>query len=172
MTAQTLGTLGLTLAYIALAVLLLSLNLRSRWHWLVKGAAVVVTSAFYVLSYLAFQGLLGWPVRQAPPRHLELMAVHVQEPDKQAGEKGWIYLWLKSRAHNEPPRAYAFPYTSAFHEVALKAARKLERGVRQLGEYEEPDGQVARVEDHSRLGQVSVPIVFYDPPDPLFPIEK
>ena len=173
MTAQVLGTLGLTLAYVVLAVLLLNLNLRSRWHWTIKSTAVVITSAFYILSYLALQGLLGWPVRQKPPRHLELVAVHIQEPDKQAGEDGWIYLWLKPQAHNQAPRAYAFPYTSAFHEVALSAAKKLDRGIRQLGEYEkQPEGVMAKVEDSSRLGQEFVPIVFYDPPDPLFPAEK
>lgn len=173
MNSQILGTLGLTLAYVALAVLLLSLNIRSSWHWSVKAVAVVLTSTFYIITYLAIQGILGWPVRQEPPHHLELVAVHVQEPDKQVGEKGWIYLWLKPQAQNQAPRAYAFPYTSAFHEVALNAAKKLDRGVRQLGEYDkELTSQVAKVEDSSRLGQESVPINFYDPPDPLFPIEK
>ena len=37
----------LIFCYLLLALLLLSLNLRSNWPWLIKAAAIVITSAGY-----------------------------------------------------------------------------------------------------------------------------
>ena len=172
MSAQTLGILGLTLAYAALAVLLLSLNLRSRWHWLVKSFAVVISAVFYIVCYLSIKGMLGWPTQRVPPQHFELVAVHVQEPDKRSGAAGNIYLWLKPPMLQAAPRAYEFSYDATLHEASLVAAKKIGRGIRQLGEYREPDSNSVMVEDRSGFGQESRLIVFYDPPDPLYPIEK
>ncbi len=172
MSAQILGILGLTLAYAALAVLLLSLNLRSRWHWLVKTFAVVVSAVFYIVCYLSIKGMLGWPTERVPPQYFELVAVHVQEPDKRTGHAGNIYLWLRPPVLRAAPRAYELPYDTALHKASLAAAKKIGRGIRQLGEYREPDGNRVMVEDRSGFGQESVPVVFYDPPDPLFPAEK
>ena len=40
--------LGLVSAYVVVALLLLSLNLTSRWKWWVKAAAIVVTGIFFI----------------------------------------------------------------------------------------------------------------------------
>ncbi|MFT5132074.1 MAG: hypothetical protein ACI9SC_000537 [Gammaproteobacteria bacterium] len=169
----TLGVSGLITAYILIALLLLSLNLYSRWSWQVKTATIVVTTLFYIVTYLSFSPLLGWPTKQLPPTNFRLIAAHVQQPDKVTGDEGAIYLWLahiNDLSINSPPRAYEFPYTNGLYEKIVNAKAKLNKGVPLLGEIEEiDDANKVEVEDDSRMGQASLKIQFYDLPDPLIP---
>ncbi|MCK5498953.1 MAG: hypothetical protein KAI77_07110, partial [Gammaproteobacteria bacterium] len=71
---MTLGISGLIAAYIVLAVLLLSINLYSKWSWHVKAITIIITSAFYIVSYFSFPPLLGWPTKQALPSHFRLLS--------------------------------------------------------------------------------------------------
>ena len=80
---MTLGITGIIAAYILLAVLLLSINLYSKWPWQLKAGAIVITSAFYVITYFSFPALLGWPTTQDPPAQFRLLAAHVEQPDKE-----------------------------------------------------------------------------------------
>jgi len=47
---MTLGITGIITAYILLALLLLSINLYSKWSWQIKAATIVLTSVFYVVT--------------------------------------------------------------------------------------------------------------------------
>ena len=93
---SSLGVAGLIASYIVIAILLLSLNLYSRWRWPVKAFAILLVSAFYVVSYRSIPPLLGWPVGQDLPKKFNLVAVYVAEPDKVTGDEGEIFLWLTS----------------------------------------------------------------------------
>ncbi len=169
---MTLGISGLIAAYILVAVLLLSVNLYSRWSWQVKAMMIIITSAFYVVSYFSFPPLLGWPTDQKLPSHFRLLASEVQQPDKLTGEEGSIYLWLKEVediTSSVKPRAYILPYSSLLHEHIITAQSKIDRGIPQLGEYEEDDFIRQEALDSSETGQESLDIQFYDLPDPLFP---
>lgn len=169
----TLSISGLIAAYILIALLLLSLNLYSTWSWQVKAGTIVVTTAFYIVTYLSFPPLLGWPAQQRPPDNFRLIAAHVQQPDKVSGDEGAIYLWLAQiddLSRNAPPRAFEFPYSNNLYEKIVAANAKLNKGVPLLGEFEElDDSSKVQVDDDSRLGQESVNIQFYDLPDPLIP---
>ena len=92
---MTLGISGLIATYIVLAVLLLSINLYSKWSWQVKAMTIIVTSAFYIISYFSFSPLFGWPTKQALPSHFRLLSSEVHQPDKLTGEEGAVYLWAK-----------------------------------------------------------------------------
>lgn len=169
---MTLGIAGLITAYVLIALLLLSINLYSNWSWKVKAGAIIITTAFYIISYLSFPPLLGWPTTQAPPERFKLIAAHVDQPDKASGDEGGIYLWvtqIEDLTSYGPPRAYKLPYTNLMHEVVIKANAKLKKDIPQLGEMLEEGSMKVDVEDTSRAGVDSVPIEFYDLPDPLFP---
>ena len=73
-----LGTSGLVAAYVVVALLLLVLNLNTRWSWVVKASAIAVVSALYVVTYYSIPPLLGWPTDQALPKRFLLLAVDVQ----------------------------------------------------------------------------------------------
>jgi hypothetical protein len=165
----TLGALGLTAAYVVLALLLLNLSLYSNWSWWVKAVMIGLTSGFYIVTYFSLPPLLGWPTDAALPERFRLIAVHVQEPNKFTGTEGRIFLW--ATAINAPPdsepRAYRLLFAPTLHERAIEARNKLRKGIPQLGEVDQP--ALGNLQDTAPLGQESARITFYDPPDPLFP---
>lgn len=168
----TLGISGLIAAYVLIALLLLSINLYSRWSWPVKAATIIVTSAFYAVTYFSVPGLLGWPTSESLPEKFKLNAVQVVQPDKLSGDEGAIYLWVTAIRELKPgtvPRAYRLPYSDPLYEKVNEARIKMNKGMQQVGEYKKPEGDVKILENGTRTGQVSSPVKFYDLPDPLFP---
>ena len=111
----SLGFIGVLAAYVIMAVLLLSLNIAPRWAWWVKATAIVVTSAFFVISYYSMIDLMGWPVKDRLPEKFQLLWAKVNEPDKLMNQAGAVYMWVealdKNNVPNGVPRAYRLPYT-------------------------------------------------------------
>ena len=122
------GPLLLTLAFVLLGVLLLSLNLRSGWCWPIKALAIALTGAFVVTFFVGLGTLLGWPTERPLPERFTLHASLVHEPSKVAGDSGAIYLWLSpiDSAEDEtgPPRAHQLPYSRELHERLARAEAK------------------------------------------------
>lgn len=168
-----LGTSGLVAAYVVVALLLLWLNLYTRWSWRIKAALIVVVSAFYFVAYFSMPPLLGWPTAAELPKRFNLVAIYVQEPDKTNGSEGQIFLWATDMANGPrrgEPRAYRVPFSGELHARVVEAGNKMRKGLPQLGEVrEEQIGGDARPTDESQGGQKSVAIEFFDLPDPLFP---
>ncbi len=168
-----LGISGLITAYVLLALLVLSINLYSNWPWQVKAATVVVTTAFYIVTYFSFPPLLGWATEQEPPEKFRILSVHVEQPNKVTGSEGAIYLWtagIENLATDVEPRAYKFDYSNELHERVLQVRSKLNKSILQLGEFEEPEpGSLENLEQTGRTTQVSTRLQFYDLPDPLIP---
>ena len=98
-----LPLIGVGLSYVVVAVLLLSLNLASRWHWSVKAGAIAVTSVFFGVSYVSIAGLIGWPSEAHVPERFQLDWGTVVEPDKLNGSPGSIYLWVEALDENNVP---------------------------------------------------------------------
>lgn len=168
---MALGITGIVAAYTLIGLLLLSINLYSRWSWQVKAAATILTSAFYVITYFSFPPLLGWPTTQYPPEQFLLVSSHVVQPDKQTGEDGAIYLWLmeiKNLRNPSEPRAYRLEYSNALHEKIIEAETRMEKDIAQLGEFKKPADNFSQLEGQKR-GVKSAAIEFYDLPEPLSP---
>ena len=167
-----LGISGLVAAYVLIGLILLSINLYSNWSWKVKAGTIILTSIFYIVTYLSFPPLLGWPTSETLPERFQLIAAHVQQPNKITGDGGSIYLWV-SRIDNlaspSPPRAHRLEYSNELHEMVIKANSNLNKGIAQLGEAEDQENIIDNVRDAPRSGQKSVKIQFYDLPDPMFP---
>jgi hypothetical protein len=160
---MTGAVLGLVASYAVLALLLLSLNLKSAWHWTIKAVAIALTAGFFVLAFVAIEALLGWPTEARPPAHFQLHAALVLEPDRSAGSTGAIYLWLSPRDAQRnitgPPRAYALPYSRALHEQTARAQARLQDGRPIEG----------TADSAAPLGQHSVQVRLYDAPSPVLP---
>lgn len=166
-----LGITGIIAAYTLIGLLLLSINLYSKWSWQVKALSIILTSAFYVITYFSFPPLLGWPTTQNPPSQFRLISAHVVQPNKETGEEGSVYLWLtgiENMNASQEPRAYQLEYSNELHERIINVNAKLDKDIAQLGEFKEPDETFNQVEELKR-GMKSVKIEFYDLPDPLFP---
>jgi len=69
---MTLSLIGVAISYVVVMVILLSLNLASRWHWGVKAAAIAVTTLFFGISYVSIAGLVGWPSEARVPERFQL----------------------------------------------------------------------------------------------------
>lgn len=132
----------MTLAYVALAVLLLNLGFRSHWHLSVKLAAVIITSLFYLATWFGLKQLQGWPSNDQLPEKFRVVGKHIVQPGKQSGTEGAIYIWVTdlAAAAGEEPRAYRLPYIEQLHEDIVKATRK---GQRKIGRRIEPVGVAA-----------------------------
>ena len=52
----------MTLGYMAVAGLLLTASIPSRFSWLIKLGGVFVVTGFYFTTYLGRRGLAGWPI--------------------------------------------------------------------------------------------------------------
>ena len=111
------SVLGLVAAYVVVTLLLLSLNLTSLWRWWVKAAAIILTTAFFGITYIAINGLMGWPTAQKLPARFNLVSSVISEPDRRANSPGHIYLWATELdANNVPsgtPRSYQIGYSNA-----------------------------------------------------------
>lgn len=168
---MTLGITGIISSFILLALLLLSINLYSKWSWPIKAITIIITSVFYIVCYYSFPPLLGWPTTQYPPEQFRLIAAHVSQPDKEMGKDGSIYLWLteiENMTDSPEPRAYELEYSNELHEKIISVKAKMDKDIAQMGEFKKPDDLMIQV-DEQRRGVKSVKIEFYDLPDPLFP---
>ena len=171
---MTIIVVGLVVGFVALGVLLLSLNLRSDWHWSVKAVATIVVMAFFPINYFAIDSLLGWPTEHAFPRNFRLVASQVYEPNKKTNDPGVIYLWatdMKVKAGNSSPRAYRFEYREDFHRKVSLAESNQRRGIPQMGKVVEEDseGLLAQVTDSSRRGFEGSQVEFYSLPGTILP---
>lgn len=143
--------LWLVLAYVAIAVLLLSMNLTSRWRWWIKAAGIVVTAGFFVGSYFAIVSVLGWPSQDDPPQRFALLATRVVEPDRITGAPGTIFLWVEELDENNVPsgrpRSYSLAYTADFAAAVSQAHDLLANGEKVEGSLvphqQEPDQEAA-----------------------------
>jgi hypothetical protein len=124
MTSFELVVLALALAYALIGALLLALLIYARLPWSAKAAAIVVTSCFYLVSFIGARGLLGWSSSDPLPPRFKLQA-RIVEPHSLEGEPGAIHLWVEALGEdNRPsgvPRAYRLPYDTKLAERTEKA---------------------------------------------------
>src|SRR6476469_6347683 len=137
------SSLLLTLCYVFLAFLLLVLCLATRWPRIVKVGMVALVTASYFFAQSAFHGMLGWPAFIAPPEKFVLLATVIQEPDKEKGTKGAIYIWVNGMQGTklvDQPRAYQLAYGKELHSMLNEAMKKNRQGTSQIGSTEPPTG--------------------------------
>lgn len=129
--------LTLSIGYALVGALLLVVLVYARLPWSAKAVAVVVTSAFYVVSFVGVRGLLGWASVDRLPVTFKLLQARIVEPHSLEGDPGSIYLWVEALDEdNRPsgvPRAYRIPYSGSLAEKTDKAAGEIAAGRPQGG---------------------------------------
>ena len=134
--------LTLALSYALIGALLLIVVVYARLHWSAKAVAVVVTSAFYIASFVGVRGLLGWATIDRLPVAFKLLQARIVEPHSLEGDPGAIYLWVEALDDgNRPsgvPRAYRLPYRDALAEKTDKAISEIAAGRAQGGPRRRP----------------------------------
>ena len=131
---MTASVVWLTLAYVAVAALLLNLNLATRYSVVLKTAAIVLVSLLYLGAWHGSRGLMGWPSPDPMPERFRVLWISMEDPDKVSGHPGSIYYWV--RALDEaglaagPPRAHAVPWSEEEAESAQAALDRMQEGER------------------------------------------
>ncbi len=129
--------LWLSIAYALLGVLLLVICIFARIPWPLKAGAVVLTSVFYVVTFFATRGLLGWSSIDPLPPKFKLLGARIVEPHSLDGEPGAIHLWVEALDDdNFPsgvPRAYRLPYNARLAEKTEAAIQASANGKPQGG---------------------------------------
>jgi hypothetical protein len=129
--------LALSISYALVAALLLIVLVYARLPWSAKAVAVVVTSAFYIATFVGVRGLLGWASVDRLPAAFKLLQARIVEPHSLEGDQGSIYLWVEAlNQDNRPsgvPRAYRIPYSDRLAEQTDKAVSEIAAGRPQGG---------------------------------------
>lgn len=162
---------GITIAYILLAALLLNLNIYTRQPLWIKLGTILVTVAFYYVTYSSLKNFGGWPASAALPQEFVVLAARVDEPDEKIDKKGAVYLWLlplKGDKVKNAPRAYRLPYSPALHKQVNTAAKQLRRSIVQMGRVERINTPKSNVLT-SWMEERTERIVIYDLDDPELP---
>jgi hypothetical protein len=161
---MTTVVLAISIAYVVLAVVLLSMGLTSRFAWWLKGAVIVITCAFFIESFFATKSLLGWPGTGTLPHRFQLLWTRVVEPDPKIHDTGSIFLWVEEVDENNvptgTPRSYRLPYTKPMADKSLKARDEIMSGNPQEGtaddltENETPSGgAMPNIPDNANAAQ-------------------
>lgn len=115
------------------------------WRWWIKAGAVVVTTAFFALTYLAVNGLMGWPTGQRLPPRFNLVWTKVVEPDKKTNNAGAVYIWAEALDENNvparTPRSYQLSYTDALARKIAAAQEERDKGADVMGRLDDDQGQ-------------------------------
>jgi hypothetical protein len=103
----------------------------------VKAGLIVLTSAFYAVSFFATRGLLGWSSTDPLPAKFKLLSARIVEPHSLEDDPGAIHLWVEALDDdNFPsgvPRAYRLPYDAHLAEKTEAAVRASADGKPQGG---------------------------------------
>jgi hypothetical protein len=135
--------LFLTLLYVAIAALLLVLCLSTPWKRWIKIVMIAAVTASYFVANVTFDDMQGWPTaREVPEKFIFHWAV-IEEPNKDRGTDGAIYIWASALDDNHPetiPRSYKLPYIKDAHSTINDALRRARAGNRQIGSAERAGG--------------------------------
>jgi hypothetical protein len=161
---MTLSILGLTLSYIAIAILLLVFLQFTSFHWFPKAIVITMVTVFYFVVYISYSELLGWPTGNRLPDHFKYHFSLIEEPSKtDLNSQGSIFLWVSKAGGGQSltkPRAYRIPYSTETHKKLLVAQKKTQKGVEQLGEV--VNGESSVNENRYTTQKNNITVNFYD----------
>ena len=169
---MTPAIIGLSVAYVSLAVLLLSLSLTAHWPVWVKLTCIVLLTGFYFLTFHSLNGMRGWPTTADLPERFLLLDSSVTEPNKSTGTDGVVYVWIKSLQADRPasqPRAFELPYSKELHSRLEEADNRMRNGILQLGRRETRTPSAEEPAELLRFGARRHELFLYDLPDPALP---
>ena len=156
---MTQVVLAISVAYVVMAVVLLCMGLTSRFAWWLKGVVIVVTSFFFVESFFATKGLLGWPGNGRLPHRFQLLWTRVVEPDRKVNDPGAIYLWVEELDPNNvpsgTPRSFQLPYSVPLADKTNKARDEIMSGNPQEGTASDLESDDQKTE--AKLDQMNGP---------------
>ena len=112
----------LIFSYLLIAGLLLMFCFYTSFSKKIKLCGVVFVTAFYFLSWNTYTNLLGWPSAQDLPEEFRIIWVVIEEPKKETGKEGGLYLWVRlldeAKIVHGKPRAYKLEWSEENYKKA------------------------------------------------------
>lgn len=159
----------LSIAYALLAILLLNIGFFSRIGLGWKLVLCAITGCFLFIHFSTLRNMLGWPTSAPLPEKFLLIAAEINEPNKETGEPGNIYVWATEIIDRTPagtPRAYEVEYNKSLHEKLNIARTGQRKGIPQIGEAPDRPFTLFSLKTTSSLVEE---IEIYALPDPVLP---
>lgn len=126
----------LVAANVVVLALLMLVLVFSRLHWVLRLLLVLLVSGSYWIAYQGWDRAQGWPSSNQVPEKFLLHGAVIEEPNKEEGVSGTIFLWLTDLTEHQPaeqPRAHVMPYSKQLHNATQEALRHMRNGELQLG---------------------------------------
>ncbi len=131
---MTWAIIGLSAGFILVLSLLLFLLFKSQIGVTSKFLILSLASAFFIVQYKSLHQFMGWPSTAQLPEDFILIATNVREPNKQTGDKGIMYWWVReSRDLTQPPRVYQLPYKAELQQLTETIVKEQKEGAQYIG---------------------------------------
>ena len=129
-----LAITGLTAGFIVVVSILYFLLLKTQLSVAAKALALILVSVFFVVQYKSLQQFLGWPSTARLPDEFVLIATDVREPNKQTGDPGIMYWWVRESSDpTQPPRVYELPYKVEMQHKTEEVIHQQKQGAQYIG---------------------------------------
>lgn len=172
---MTVPVLLLTAAYVAVAALLLNLSLASPHSRIIKLVAIVLVTTLYLGTWHGLFGMLGWPSPRGLPEQFRVLWIEVDDPDKQGGDPGAIYLWVRDVDEQGRvvgrPRAYGMPWSKPIADSAQTALSELTNGVLLNGSLSEATEEPSETEGEGTTNTAADGPILPNPEEERVPFE-
>lgn len=125
-------TFAISLTYVALGALGLTLYLATPHSTNIKATIIAAISGFYILTFIGLAEIRGWAIEKTPPNPFKLHWAVVEEPNKATGTEGQIYILAQALGEYEElisaPRLYVLPFSAALAQQVEDAKKQIEEG--------------------------------------------
>lgn len=149
-----LQAIGIPIAFVLLATILLWLLIGAKGHWSLKMVFVAVTLYFSIAMWSSTGDLVGWASSKELPKKFLVHWMIVKEGMKDKKDSA-IFIWatelnkeFKPKEEDvnpyfisfvakklaAEPRSYRIDYSREMHEQAMNILRKIRQGKRIVGE--------------------------------------
>ncbi len=132
---MTLAILGLSAGFILVLAFLFYLLVKTQLSVTAKFLALALSSTFFIVQYQSLHQFMGWPSTAELPDEFVLIATNVREPNKQTGDIGIMYWWVRESSDlTQPPRVYELPYKLEMHQTTEDVIKKQKEGAQFIGQ--------------------------------------
>ena len=103
---------------------------------------IIILNVLCLAAWYSIQSYAGWPTDRVRPMEFVVLQVIIDEPNKQTGDPGYIYLYVRTndipkdfildtlgyKAKDNEPFSMRLPYSRENHKEAQKWKTKLQQG--------------------------------------------
>lgn len=124
------GAILIVIAFLFVTVLLLGLNVWSKWHWGVKASMTLIAGLMFAGIYFSVLNMQGWPTTEQLPKDFQVVWYYADPPNARINKEGFIVLWIlhDGKEIERRPRAYEIEYDKKIHKKLQRLRKAMQKG--------------------------------------------